>query len=292
MMKKLDFIGLGAQKAGTSWIHACLYEHPHICMPASKEIHFFSKYYTKGMQWYEEHFRACACEQVLGEFSPTYLYSPEAPQRMYDYNPQLKLIVCLREPVARTISAYRYAIQTRRLSPAARFADVIREHPAYIEHSLYTAQLERYLRYFSREQILITLYEDIALDTHRFMQEVYRFLDVDWRFRPAMADQKVNVSQGVPRVDSLDWLMQRLAASLRRVGLGHVVWTLGRSRAVEKLRRLNTRPSVPPPLSEAQRAALQEIFAPDVCALATLLQKDLRERWFDYEGIVARGAHG
>jgi hypothetical protein len=86
--------------------------------------------------------------------------------------------------------------------------------------------------------------------------------------------------------------MQRLAAALRRVGLGHVVWSLGRSRAVEGLRRLNTRASVAPSLSEAQRAALQEIFAPDVCALATLLQKDLRERWFDYEDVVARGAQG
>ena len=291
-MKKLDFIGLGAQKAGTSWIHACLYEHPHICMPASKEIHFFSKYYAEGMRWYEAHFQACGCERVIGEFSPTYLYSPEAPKRMYEYNPQLKLIVCLREPVARTVSAYRYAIQTRRLSSTVRFADVIREHPAYIEHSLYTAQLERYLQYFSRDQILITLYEDIALDAYRFMQEIYRFLEVDWRFRPAMADQKVNVSRGIPRVDSLDRFMQRLAASLRQVGLGHVVWTLGRSRAVEGLRRLNTRPSVSQPLSEAQRAALQKIFAPDVYTLATLLQKDLRERWFDYEGVLARGAHG
>jgi Sulfotransferase domain len=291
-MKKLDFIGLGAQKAGTSWIHACLYEHPQICMPASKEIHFFSKYYAKGMQWYEEHFRACTCDRVIGEFSPTYLYSPDAPKRIYDYHPQLKLIVCLRDPVARAVSAYRYAIQTRRLSPSTRFDDVMRERSAYIEHSLYTVQLERYLKYFSRDQILITLYEDIALDAYRFMQKVYHFLDVDWHFRPSMAEQKVNVSRGAPRIGALDSLMQRLATSLRRIGLEHVVWVLGRSRAVEVLRRLNTRPSVQQPLSEAQRAALQAIFAPDVRALETLLQKDLRERWFDYEGALERGVHG
>jgi hypothetical protein len=86
--------------------------------------------------------------------------------------------------------------------------------------------------------------------------------------------------------------MQRLATSLRRSGLEHVVWALGRSRAVEVLRRWNTRPSVQQPLAEAQRAALQAIFALDVRILETLLQRDLRERWFDYEGALERGVHG
>ena len=49
----VDFIGIGAQKAGTSWVYACLYEHPEICAPI-KEIHFFSRSrFTKGREWYD-----------------------------------------------------------------------------------------------------------------------------------------------------------------------------------------------------------------------------------------------
>ncbi len=65
MPGKPDFIGLGAQRAGTTWIHACLYEHPQIYMPLTKEIHFFD-YYSNGFQWYEDHFQNCARNQLAG----------------------------------------------------------------------------------------------------------------------------------------------------------------------------------------------------------------------------------
>jgi len=93
MTRKPDFIGLGAQKAATSWIHACLYEHPQIFMPASKEIHFFSRHYSKDIRWYEEHFRSCQTNQLAGEFSPTYLYDPATPKRIHEWNPAVKLII-------------------------------------------------------------------------------------------------------------------------------------------------------------------------------------------------------
>ena len=140
-MRKPDFIGLGAQKAGTSWLHACLYEHPDLYMPASKETHFFSNYYDKGTSWYEAHFRDSLPHQRVGEFSPTYLYHPDAPKRIYSYDPRVRLIICLREPVSRALSAYHYAIQVGDLLPTLTFHDAIREQPAYLAHSCYYQQI-------------------------------------------------------------------------------------------------------------------------------------------------------
>lgn len=195
-MTRPHFVGIGAQKAGTSWLHACLYEHPAIYMPASKEVHFFSKYYDRGTGWYETHFQPCRSPQRAGEFSPTYMYYPDAATRLYDYRPDMQLLVCLREPVARTISAYRYAIQTGALPPEMPLTEVLQRYPAYVDHSRYTIQLKRYFRHFSRRQMLILFYEDIAASPYTLLDTVYQFLGVDRHFRPAIAERKVNASRG------------------------------------------------------------------------------------------------
>ena len=279
-MKPVDFLGLGAQKAGTSWIHACLYEHPQIAMPATKEVHFFSNHYAKGLSWYARQFPAGLTDQVMGEFSPSYFYHPDAPKRIYDYNPQVKLIICLREPVGRTLSAYRYAVQTGAIPPTMSLDTIIQTYPAYVEHSLYYGQIQRYLNYFKREQLLMMLYEDIASEPFRFMRDIYQFMGVDPSFRSSIANRKVNVSRGVPRVGAVDNLMKQAAIGLRKAGLGHLVWKLGPSRPVEAIRWLNTRPIAAPSLSAQQKTDLQRRFEPDIGALSELLQRDLRKLWF------------
>ncbi len=278
-MMKPHFIGIGAQKAGTSWLHACLYEHPDIYMPASKEIHFFSKYSDRGIPWYEAHFRACRATQRAGEFSPTYMYYPEAAKRLYTYHPGLQLIVCLREPVARTISAYHYAIQTGALPPTMSLPEVLKQYPAYADHSRYAMQLKRYFQYFSRQQMLILFYEDIAASPHTLLDTVYTFLGVDRQFRPAMLGRKVNASRGAPRVRLLDEWFKRGAAALRHAGFARLVWRLGRSRFVESVRRLNARPLTPQPLSAEALAELYRSFAPEVRATVDLIGQDVPASW-------------
>ena len=107
----VNFIGVGAQKSGTSWIYACLYEHPEICAPI-KEIHFFSRpRYEKGIAWYEKQFDRCAVEKLRGEFSTSYLYTPEAAARIHAAYPDAKIIAVLRNPIDRAYSQYRNAIK-------------------------------------------------------------------------------------------------------------------------------------------------------------------------------------
>ncbi len=273
------FIGIGAQKAGTSWLHACLYEHPGIYMPASKELHFFSKYYDQGIAWYDSHFQACRSTQRAGEFSPTYMYYPDAAKRLYDYRRDIQLIVCLREPVARTISAYRYAIQTGALPPMISLPEVLERYPAYMEHSRYTAQLKRYFQYFSRQQVLVVFYEDIATSSDTLLDTVYQFLGIDRHFRPAIADRKVNASIGVPRVDLIDRWLKQGAASLRRAGFAPLVWRLAQTRFVASIRHLNSRPLAPQPLSAEAQIELHRSFVSEIRALADLLGRDVPDSW-------------
>ncbi len=282
-----NFIGLGAQKAGTSWIHACLYEHPQTFMPVEKELHFFSRYYCNGTEWYESLFTRYPPDKISGEFSPTYLYDEQTPKRIHKHHPDIKLLVCLREPVSRTVSAYRYAIQTGMIPHDMSFDDVIERYPAYREHSCYYTQIELYLQFFDKEQLLITLYEDIFQDPYDFIQHIYEFLSVDSNFRPTMAEQKVNASRSAPRFYFLDRLMNGLAIRLRQMGLGHFVWIVGRSSSMERVRQLNTRSSAQPTVSATRKLALQRFFAPDVRSLEKLLRRDLCNLWFDYGRAMA-----
>ena len=76
------------------------------------------------------------------------------------------------------------------------------------------------------------------------------------------------------------------AARLRDAGLAHWVWTVGRSRPMDWLRRLNARPIAAPSLSAQNQLDLQRIFAPDVQALEDLLRQNLRTIWFDYTRLA------
>lgn len=279
MGRRPDFLGLGAQKAATSWIHACLYEHPQVFMPASKEVHFFSRHFEKGIAWYEDHFGGCGADQNAGEISPTYLYDPESPARIHRYIPNAKLVVCLRNPVKRAISAYRYEVKMGTVSPEESFSDALKERPGYIEHGLYFEQLRRYLERFGREQLHIDVYEDIARDPQAFMRRIYAFLGVDPEFTAPSALQSVNPGSGAPRLLSLDRLVRRTAAFLRNAGLSHVVWRLGRSPLVEALVRVNRQPERAVALDPSEVEQLEATFAKDIGLLSDLLRRDLNGVW-------------
>ena len=100
------FIGIGAQRTGTSWLYACMYEHPQVCMP-QKEINFFSRErnWTRGYEWYEHLFAECPADAVAGEFSTSYLTDAATPARIHERYPDVKLIVSVRHPVERAYSS-------------------------------------------------------------------------------------------------------------------------------------------------------------------------------------------
>src|SRR5438552_2688078 len=110
----LDFVGIGALKAGTTYLDALLRTHPNICMPTVlKEVQFFTSHYHRGASWYASQFD-CRDDMVRGEISPRYLIDPAVPQRMTTLIPNAKLILSVREPIERTYSQYKHSIRETR----------------------------------------------------------------------------------------------------------------------------------------------------------------------------------
>ena len=129
-------MGIGAQRAGTTWFAECLREHPQICLAHPKELNFFDedKKFMLGFDWYQKHFHQKKSFQVFGEFTSSYLYSQKAAERIKQNFPDVKIIVCLRNPIDRHFS-----------------------HQATkpLDRGLYFKHLQNYLGLFPRENILI-----------------------------------------------------------------------------------------------------------------------------------------
>jgi len=205
---KIDFIGIGAPKAGTSWISQCLREHPDICMPyvemydnykkdynynkGYKETHFFSLQYEKGLSYYKNLFENCRCGQKIGEFTPDYLNSQKAAKRIKYHFPDVKLIACLRNPIHRALSHYNYIIHKYPSLKNDKMSNVVQKERRFIDEGLYFNNLKKYFEVFNAEQIKILIFEEVINDPQKYIKELYEFLGVDKEFVPPSLNKKVN----------------------------------------------------------------------------------------------------
>ena len=236
-----DFIGIGAQRTGTSWIYACLYEHPEICMPR-KEINFFSRErnWDRGFSWYERVFAECPPGAIAGEFSTSYLTDPTSPARIRRRYPGVRLIVSLRHPVDRAYSNYLNDIVAGTVPAAMGFREALRSHPEYLESGRYARYLKNYLDLFPRERLLVSIFDDARRDPRTTIESTYRFLGVDPAFRPSMLTRPVGIGR-VPRFQRLErWLIDGATAMRRRRPLRAAWWTAKRLGIGDRLRALNT----------------------------------------------------
>lgn len=276
----IDFIGVGAQKSGTSWVYACLYEHPEICAPV-KEIHFFSRpRFEKGKDWYESHFKNCDQTKKKGEFSTSYLYSEVTASRIQEMYPHAKLIAILRNPVDRALSQYRNAIKAGEITENVSFESYREQEKSVIEQGRYHEQLVRYIELFPQEQLLVLVYEDIKKDPKAFMQKIYRFLEIDDMFEASLLHKEVNIGR-TPKSVSVGRVMHHIAERLRSIGLDKFVHAIRKTGLSDCIHSLNTKKSNP--IATVDKSALVKYFIDDTAKLSELLNRDLVTQWNVYE---------
>jgi hypothetical protein len=202
-----NFLIIGAARSGTTALYRYLKQHPQIYMSAVKEPNFFAVTEeepgtfrpTKGragrlarhplevvriadLEAYSALFQEVGDEVAIGEASPFYLITPEAPERIKHYLPGVKLIALLRNPVDRAYSAHSlrwlYAGQER-----GSFGQAVRD----IHWGFYYTHLERYFALFERTQIKIHLYEDFRANPTGVLQDIFGFLGVSDTFVPDLS---------------------------------------------------------------------------------------------------------
>lgn len=174
-----NFIGLGAQKAGTTSLYHYLRSHPEVYLPETGEINnkeinfFFHDYlYEKGLPYYETFFKAWNGEKAVGEISPDYSYHTICLRRIRQNLKKLKFIIILRNPIDRAYS--NYWMEKRRGNENLMFSDAIQQESkriraglfekstfSYIHRGFYYDQIKAYMNEFQDSEFLIFLSEDL-----------------------------------------------------------------------------------------------------------------------------------
>ena len=139
----LDFLYVGAPRAGSTWPAAVLEEHPQVWIPHNKEIHFFNdrlvyafEYkYSRGLEHYRSYFRGAPGGVQLGELSPFYYGDPNAAFRISRHFPNVKILFFIRNPVDALHSLY--LLLRQREKRAATFEEELERHPELLDLGFY-----------------------------------------------------------------------------------------------------------------------------------------------------------
>lgn len=195
-MRRLGFIVGGVQKAGTTSLFGYLAQHPQLLPPPRKELHFFD---NETIDWRRPDYGSLerafsdAGERIGFEATPISLFWPNALERIFAYNPAMKLIVIFRDPMERAFSHWR--MERARSIEALPFEAAVREgrrrvaeervpghawrHFSYVERGFYARQLQRALTLCPREHLLLLRSTDLRCDHAAVLQRIAAFLNID-----------------------------------------------------------------------------------------------------------------
>ena len=182
-----DFVIIGAQKGGTSFLYHLLTLHPLVEPAARKELHFFDnpELFDHGAEWYRRCFPRLNSKDgqrfITGEATPYYLFDPPVAKRMAQIVPKARLIALLRNPIDRAYSHYQ--MQVKRGTEPITFEEAIeQQHSSYMSRGIYVDQLLRWFEFFGKEQMLILKSEDFFARPVETFKVVLTFLDLpDWQ---------------------------------------------------------------------------------------------------------------
>lgn len=211
LASRVNFIIAGVQKAGTTALFDYLSDDPAYSLSRVKEVHFFD---DESVDWaaadYAPYHAQFEWERqaIRGEATPIYLYWPRSVERIAAYNPAVRLIVMLRDPVERAWSHWK--METSRGVETHPFSWCIRQgrrrlfdaEPwgahrefSYVERGFYGEQVERLFGLFPREQVLLLQADDLRRDPGGTLDAVGGFLGAPPR--GAVEHRDVHVGQDV-----------------------------------------------------------------------------------------------
>lgn len=264
-----DFLILGAQRCGTTSLARHLAAHPEVFVASQKEVHFFDRHFSRGLEWYGQQFAPGSDAKVVGEATPEYMYDQDAFARVADTVPEAKLIVSLRNPVDRAYSDYCFV--HGRGYESLSFKDAIaaedtriasgdpleRMRYAYADRGHYLVQLRRIRRSYASENLLVVVFEDFVRDPTEALRRIHRFIGVSEDFVPRNLGRRF----GSARTYRSQRLRQLARALPYPFGAG--------------VSRLNARTDSYPPMDSQVRESLEKRFEHDNRALAEWLGIDL-----------------
>lgn len=266
------FLIIGSQKSGTSWLHNALAQHPEVVVSTPKELQFFNNLgrYSRGLDWYAEHFHPSDKTRAIGESTPSFNTvdmledRPDerrdmVPQRIHDAIPDARLILILRDPVERAVSAY-YHFLRKGVWPNWPSLSEVGDKRAIVTEGFYDVHLARWFEVFDREQFRIFIYEDVFRDDASrtsMVRDAFEHIGVDASFEASLTGRAINrrMSHFNLRTNQLPRVPRGLIRrGVPRRAQDRFDWGIG--------------------VSEAERAELRTVFEPHVEQLSVMMGRD------------------
>lgn len=232
-VKLPNFIYIGPDKAGSSWLHEMLIRHPEVYLTPAKDLYFFDRYFSRGMGWYAEQFKGAGpSHKIVGEICQDYLFDPASPARIAESLGQIKTMVSLRDPVERAWSSWLYA-RKHGMWPDD-FLTALREVPELLEHGRYAAGLDRFAEHFPRESVHIAVFDDLSADPQKFLDDTTDFLGIS-RMPLSAEEREPTLAAASARSVRVAHLARRAADFAREHGAARVIGLVKRSPIVHKV---------------------------------------------------------
>jgi hypothetical protein len=267
----LDFVGVGPQRNGSTWLHSVLERHPQLCLPSGiKETMFFDLHHAKGLPWYAGHFAQARPGQLCGEVGPTYFDGEGVADRIRRLNGQCRILINLRNPVEHATSLYRHHLGRGRIR--GPFADCAAQMPRIVDSARYARHVPRWFDAFGPDRVRFVWLEDVRESPDTVFRMICSFLGVAEIPLPGVTRGAVNAAKRA-RLPALARANTRVQYWLRARRLYRVVgWAkkLGADRLLysEDPTSLGT-------VTWEDRCRLVETFQPDVSFLEALTGRDL-----------------
>lgn len=197
----VDFVIVGAQKCATSSLFHILRYHPKLAASKRKETGFFlgekfKRRRIKNLKEYESMFSK-KDGQLAFEATPGYTTSPQlgVPEKIFKYNPHMKIIYVVRDPKERIVSAYRFGIKKGYIKERG-INDFLKKKKHVVDCSKYYHQISPYLEKFGKGNVLIVFFEDFVRDPFKVVNRICDFLNIDRGSASLPYDTKSNTASG------------------------------------------------------------------------------------------------
>lgn len=307
MTAKPTFINIGPGRCATSWLFEVLKAHPQITMANVKETEYFNTNYENGHGWYESHFPA-ENRAAVGEISNNYYLDPMAATRIREYNPDMRIMINVRDPFALMESFHGFGLRRgldigglennidthigklmgsgyahRKKNGTLKTGDTF----TLVESVLLSQRLKPFFETFPQEQIYVFVFERLKSEGDQVLKEIYDFLGIDSGFTPAIADKVVNASI-VPKSKIVARLAPKITYLLRRAGMYGLLSTLHRSELIKRLLYKETQKVVKEKVDPRDRLDKESRFVLDEEIVAMKKMLPQLKMWWQHRELPDR----
>ena len=252
-----NLLVIGVQKGGTTWLHDKLSRHPDIFLSKRKELAFFvHRKERRDLDAYAANFADAGLRRYAGEATPSYFWTYDARSKYCGFNPRkanvrqpedirdtlgsdVKLILSLRHPVHRAVSAYMHHYKQGRIESQEKLIE-LGSRSGIIDMGFYEHHLRRWERAFGPDKICTVFMDDFRTDAGAVLNKIFAYLDLPPH---EIADAEENVHSGFKLVLesgalTIDVSDARTRDLLRRRGLSEVKLPRVSRRDIRRLQEL------------------------------------------------------